>query len=784
MKKLFFCASVLAIAASCTNEMDTALLQPTQDVKGIAFTTGSEAISTRGIYEEVPNGDLFKYEPFWTAEKDQIEIFSTKTTSTSNATNVWNNMSAFNKTKVIYKATRSERDAYFTSTESKYLLDFAGATATAPAKFIAIYPNTIGNAKGFITNTTSGVTTETVTFNLPAIPAAQTQENQSGKGIYEYVAKYDVVNGYVKEDKKPGVGENIALSFERLNPVMVYKTKGLNAYQTEFGKLKTIKLESLGKVNDDGTLNSGVKSGLATAATDIDLTLTLKSDANGNLISDESTLTGTASAGSEITLTLGSASGLEWSDEAIAYMAMANSKRGKDYETMPKEEFAATYTFDNISIKVNRQISIPFEGPHFYNYPDLNVDDYPYLVFNNTKDYDGFAQSGEYTVLINSGTVDQIFDGNQVKLLDGNKIAATAVKKFIAKTDMSASDFTSLAKLTALEQVQLVNETEIPANAFAGQTSIVKLEMPNVTTIDKNFLGGTGNLNSLKYLNVASYEFKGNGDNATAKSVNQALFANKANMEYVDMTALADMTPVFGLPEAQISFKGCTNLKGVKVDNLKLRASSFEGCTALVKVEGSVNVSEGYAAFKDCNNTSFTSITLSNDVIAEDAFNGCTYLKSFIKDGAQVAPTKIGKNAFKGAQALQYMDLSKATEIGESAFENAKAFEATSATNDIVTVIVPYIEARTFVNTKIKKIEFTQATGFGNSFLAGNTEVVHIKFAKPFTVDTTFEWAGNLFGPNNCGSITLFYAEGQKYLSGRTLDLGTRTYTFMDVVKN
>lgn len=774
MKRLLFCVGILALAASCAEDMDTMSVQQTNE-KGIVFTTGDDAVITRGEYQEEIEGETPKYYPFWTAEKDYISVFSTKT-STSLGANSWNDLTGFNAGKVTYKATRSERNAYFTGLQPDNVLDFdAAATQDEPAKFIALYPQTATGAESYIV---SGGT-ETVVFSLPEIPAVQTQNNLAGNGVYEKIAKYSVTNGYAAEDNKAAVGENVQMNFVRVNPAVVYQTEGLNAYKTEFGKLQTIELESNGQVKADGTLDNTKKSNLATVATDVDLKLTLKSTNKGVFTDIKHELSGNASVAGRMTLKLGSA-GLDWSDEARAYMAIANVNRvGADNKAFT-EEMAVTYTFDNIKIKETIRTSASWMAPDFYNCQSLDVDSYPYLVFNNTKDYDGVAQNGEYTVLINKGTVAQIFDNNgKVKLLDGTVIAATDVKKFIAKTDMSDADFASMVKLTALEQVNLVNETSIPANAFKGLNGIVKLEMPKVISIDKGFLG-TGNLSSVKYLNLASYKFDGNGDNETAKAVNQNIF--NTGLEYVDMSALEDMTPVFGLPEAQISFQNCANLDSVKVNNLKLRASSFENCTSLIKVNGSVNVSEGYAAFKGCDAAAFTTINLVSDEIAEDAFNGCTNIKNVLKGGVQVAPTKIGNKAFYQVTALKYMDLSKATEIGTSAFDGATNFEATSATNDIVTVIVPSISARAFAGTNIAKIEFTEATTLGSNFLAGNNAVVHIKFVKPFTVN--FTPSSNLFGPNDCSKITLFYAEGQKGLSGRTLTLNGTQFTFKDVVKN
>ena len=66
MKKLLFCAGVLALAASCTEDFETSSVQQEQ-AKGISFvaTDGNEA-ATKGHFEE--DGDFV--EPFWL----QIEI--------------------------------------------------------------------------------------------------------------------------------------------------------------------------------------------------------------------------------------------------------------------------------------------------------------------------------------------------------------------------------------------------------------------------------------------------------------------------------------------------------------------------------------------------------------------------------------------------------------------------------------------------------------------------------------------------------------------------------------
>ena len=807
MKKILFCAGVLALAASCTEDFDTASLQQTQQESGIVFTTGDDAVATRGEYLD-ENG---VYYPFWTAEKDLISVFSAGTTSTSTGDNTWTDATKFTESLVTYKATRSERNAYFTGNEPSNVLDFKGVSESKPAKFVAFFPS-LEDATGvtFTTNTASKVTTDEVTIGLPTI-WNQTQENVSGQSIYSLIAKYAVANGYAQTSSIAAVGENINLQFTRLNPAIVYQTKGLDAYAEDFGNLKTIKLESAGILDKDGKANKDNFTPISQK--DVQLTLTIKSDEDGNITDTEAELSENKGSGNNITLKLKDDNGLAWSDDARAYMAIANVERVDKDGNPYTEKMVVTYTFDNIIIKEEVETSNSWVAPDFYEYKALDVEAYPYLIFNNTKDYAGTAQNGQYTVLLNSGKLSQIFDkSGAVKLLDGTITKAENIKKVIAKPALTADDFAALGKLKQVQQVILEAQTSVPAKAFDGLKEIVKLEMPKVTSIDKDFMG-KGDLKKLQYLNLASYKFDGNGGNPTiAAAVNQTLFANKTNMDYVDMTALEDMTPIFGYPEAQLSFKDCVNLDSVKVNNLKLRSNSFSGCTSLVKVNGSVDVSEGYAAFQGCDNNysgsgfdiadknnktnKLYTITLSNTEIAEDAFNGCTYLSDIKMDGKQVAPTSIGNCAFQDVLALQYMDLSKAATIGKQAFKGAKNYVGTSKTNDIITVIVPKIMSESFADTGISKIEFTQATSFENSFLSGSENVVHVKFVKPFEVTGSTAWANNLFGPvpdaNETTNVTFFYAEGQKYLNGRTLSLpyksgnttAYKSYNFWDVQKN
>lgn len=145
MKKLLFCAGILALAASCTEEFDTASIQQEQ-AKGISFTEvpDVQVPTTKGEFEveTTPGGE--QWLPFWTAEKDKINVYAIGVTKDPEgvAPVQWDGADFTAGNKVVYKATRSERYAYFTSANEADLLDFAaGVDANNPASFLATYPD-------------------------------------------------------------------------------------------------------------------------------------------------------------------------------------------------------------------------------------------------------------------------------------------------------------------------------------------------------------------------------------------------------------------------------------------------------------------------------------------------------------------------------------------------------------------------------------------------------------------------------------------------------------------
>ena len=101
MKKLLFCAGLLALAASCTeNEMDSISGQTGQK-QGITFEAGEAGdAATRGGF--TPDG--ITYVPFWYAETDKISVWATNIEGT-NGVNASSDKFVTDKVST-YKATQ------------------------------------------------------------------------------------------------------------------------------------------------------------------------------------------------------------------------------------------------------------------------------------------------------------------------------------------------------------------------------------------------------------------------------------------------------------------------------------------------------------------------------------------------------------------------------------------------------------------------------------------------------------------------------------------------------
>lgn len=299
--------------------------------------------------------------------------------------------------------------------------------------------------------------------------------------------------------------------------------------------------------------------------------------------------------------------------------------------------------------------------------------------------------------------------------------------------------------------------------------------MPKVTKIDANFTkkGSVQQaLSALTDLNLESYTFP-------STDINYLLFngmetASNNTLETLNMKAVKDMTAEFN-ENRTLAFEGFTNLKTVVMgENVIASQKAFKGCTALVSISGSLDLNSANAveAFMNAgsNNTynaqkpteSFSSINLTSDEIPADAFNGAKNIVNALKDGVQVVPTYIGKNAFMNAVNLQYMDLSKAATIGADAFNGAIKYKGVSGSARL-DVNAATIESGILAKTAVVNVYFTNATKVNGPIFKDASALEQVEFAKKFTAATlgVSGWKG-AFGPNST-QVDLFIQNGQSY---------------------
>lgn len=739
MRKILFCAGLLALAASCAEtDLDTIGQSGLEKSNGITFqAVENEGPTTKGGFE--PNGS--SYIPFWYAEDDRIAVFGTYY-DVKAGSGKENDDNTFDATKYVeYKATQSATKGWFTGINDDNTMVFKDDSEDAIDKrsqFVAVYPKTLASG-----GTAAQFADDKFTFsNLPAL-AAQNQKDLHGAGIYENMIKYSVSKETWKSKSYDAVGEKLDLDFKRPLPGLIFNTKNAEGYlagkNSAFGNLKKITVTMLGE-KADGTDQASASK------------ITLNDDAA--LVVDVKTGKGEINPGSggqaasEIELTIdpsNSNAGLPWSDDAVAFMVIAPVER------KATEYFTVQYDFKNISFTKTYSTEKSWkEG--FYGPITLDASQETYLVTNETS---GGAK--DRTLIINSGNLDGILNTTKDKVKwGGAEIALTEFAEVICNVELTDEEIKILNGYTGLKKITLAKNAAIPAKAFTALTGLESIDMPMVETIAEDAFG---EMTSLKSLKLKSYPF-----NVTA--VNEKLLKN--TLETLDMSSIEKMAGGFG--EASISFERFTSLKEVTLkDGVKLSLNAFKGCTALATVNGIVELNTG--AFEGCE--ALTTINISGAAIPANAFKGCTKLESVLYNKAAVVPTSVGASAFEGAKAIEYMDLSQVTSLGASAFSGSGLISP-SATDKILTVGAAHIPASAFESTAVKMVNFTNATSFGVNIFNQCASLSQVKFDKVFEIQdadmpAAKEGWATTFG--TATNVSLFVAASQKYVSANELTL-------------
>ena len=779
MKKLLFCAGVLALAASCTEELDTmSSIQQQGVAQGITFTATTNEVATRGEILDTEEG----YAPFWSADpgtngEDKIKIFSTLTNKNSGAT--WNSVDA----GATYKATKSQRRGEFTGINETNILNFdASVDETNPAQFLAVFPSTL--TVGLVPNNPN------VTANISGLPSLGTQQqtNTKGAGVFSNNVMWSATTGYPTTgaygESKNGVGENLNLAFNYVYAGIAFRTENVKNddvdYTPYFGKLEYVELKSDGEYNAEGEkVTTGKAAVNFVPGTDASLTLAVTSDETRALTVKPTFKMGTAGAAASAKVELGT-NGLDWSDEARAYMFVAPVER--EYT----EGFIATYKFENIEFTETITGSMNWNAGRIVKFPALDINSYDYLVTTNG------------TLIINKGTIASTMTSNGASIKwpigrpdtqTSDDVAVSSIKNVIINNVVSEADFANLAKFTALETLEMTEQTTIYANALAARAAdITKLVLPKVTVIEDGFvtaIGATAGtaLSALKELDLQSYQFP-------STPINYLLFngmetASNNTLEKVNMKAVTDMTAEFDMNRT-IAFEGFEKLANVVLNENKVIVSqkAFKGCTKLVAVSGKLDLEAANAveAFMNAGSAvtfvptdlseTFSTVNVTSTDIPARAFYNAKNMVNILLDGKQVVPTYVGTQAFQQAEQLVSMDLSQATEIGENAFAGATNYVGVSGQTRL-DVAAAEIESGILAGTKVVNVYFTNATKVNGPIfytdLNGNDAggeryadaLTQVEFAKVFT-PATLSAGGwdNAFG-KKANEVDLFIQSGQ-----------------------
>jgi len=262
--------------------------------------------------------------------------------------------------------------------------------------------------------------------------------------------------------------------------------------------------------------------------------------------------------------------------------------------------------------------------------------------------------------------------------LIGNLRLGTAVTTVGASAFQGCTNLTTLTMYNALEQ--------IGASAFRGCTGLGEtVTIPNsVVQIGadafKDCSGITGLVLGTALESIGNNAF----ENCTGLAVAIELPSSVTNVgenafKASGITGITIPNTVTSMNTG--AFMNCTSLTQVDIQNNKIAASQFEGCTALTSITIPATVTTMLEnAFKNC--TGLTTVTMQNETIGVSAFEGCTGLASMLIPDCI---TSIGEKAFYNCSGLTTVNVPyTVTSIGTSVFENCTSLTIVTLNNLVI----------------------------------------------------------------------------------------------------
>lgn len=808
MKKVLLCASILALAVSCTDNEFDSLPGQKGNTKGISFEAAvSQTADTRSGFEL--QGTTHKF--FWHAETDRINIWSTNTKQfgSSSATTANAGFTFDDAKKAQYKATQSAGTGVFTGIDDDNILEFADAedTGVTPntkeSRFLAVYPNTVAMA------VTGSQNEEEFEFSSFPSLATQQQDQIDGNGVAKNLFMYSFTKA-TKGEYYDAVGQKLNLEFVRPFSVAAFSTKN---YLEEYGNLTKITLETKGY----GTGSDAIKPSALQIHSDATFTFNSKTPEKDPLKAYAYATPFASADSAKIVLNVGTGAGLEWSDNVRAYMAMNNVDRVKaGFTATKKETVVATYNFANIDLvdtlyTANNWTSGDITVPEnkVTPIPALDFNKFNYLVTKSASTTG--SEVVDRLLVVNKGTFSAIFaDEDNVKWDPETEVAkkapVTQFKKIICNVPLTPAEILMLQRFTNLETLELNANTEFSlptegASLFGTNSdkklqSLVDITFKEVATIAAGSLVGFETLsnpvppyttgNKLTHVRLPKYKFD---EDLTREILNPDV------LELLDMSGVATMQPAF--PSKGFDLAGYAVLDSVTVQKgLEVGPSAFKGTTALKALSNAVNISSGSSAFE---NSGIKNIKLTNAEIPSNAFKNSAIEKVLADtpSASYLFPTFVGNSAFEGATGLVEMNLSKAEYIGESAFEGATALTGTDYEGRRVLIVgAEDISDRAFAGaTALIHVLFTNATSFGNEiFTMGSVYALkEVKFEKVFATTNAAltSYSNDTFG-DTPSQTTLYVSSAQTGTLNQMLTLtatagtspATTKITFSSIQKN